>query len=148
MNITIKRVDPTTKELYDVELLRHKVFHLKTDERLIKTSYRVFHAKHNTLIPFALYVDDDLAAGCYITCLGDSLFVDFLFVKDEYQNSGLRLGRMLLSRILELKPIFEEHFKKQIKESKLTPSNPKAESIYEKLGYVSDEKSSYMRKTI
>lgn len=148
MNIEIKRIEPTIENLYEIELLRHQVFHLKTDDNSIRLSYSIFHALHNRLIPFALYLNGDMAAGVYVSCYGNDLFIDHLFVKEEYQNTGLKLGRRLLNTVLELKPIFEKHFGKEISLSRLTPNNDKSRSIYEKIGYERQSNTPYMIKHI
>lgn len=148
MELEIKRIKPILEQLYEIERLKHQVFHLKTDDSSIKTSYDVFHAVHNQLIPFGLYLDGSLIGGCYVSCYGDSLFINYLFIKEEYQNSGLRLGRYLLERVLELKPIFEEYFKKEFNVSRLTANNDKSRSIYEKLGYSSEGRTPFMSKKI
>ncbi len=62
MNIEIKRINPEPEELYAIELLRHQVFHLKTDDTSIKTSYSIFHALNNRLIPFGLTINGKLIA--------------------------------------------------------------------------------------
>ena len=147
MNIEIKRINPVYEELYAIELLRHQVFHLKTNDTSIKTSYYIFHAMNNRLVPFGLTIDKKLVAGIYVSCIHDTLFIDSLFVHEDYQKSELKIGKKLLGTILELKPVFEEYFKKDITLSKLAATSS-AKEFYEKIGYQKDEKSPYMIKTI
>ncbi len=148
MNIEIKRVKPDLDELYKIELLRHTVFHLKTDDAHVKTSNFIFHVMHNKMIPFTLEVDGELAAGIYVSCINDTLFINSLFVKEEYQNTKMQLGRKLLNSVLELIPIFEEHFGNKIKTIKLIAVKPKARSFYQKVGFTQEEKTPYMLKKV
>lgn len=148
MDIHIKRIEPVSEEVLKIELLRHQVFHLKTDSKSISLSYSTFHIMHNQLIPYGLYLNNELIAGCYISCLNDSLLIDYLFVKETYQNSGLRIGRLLLTEVLKQKNELEEFFKKSITMTKLTPNNEKSKAIYEKIGYSYQDNTPFMYKKI
>ena len=147
MDIEIKRINPTLNELYEIELLRNQVFHLKTDDVSIKTSYSIFHAIHQRLIPFGLKINGKLIAGIYVTCLNDSLFIDSIFVHEDYQKSELKIGKKLINAVLAMKPIFEEYYKKEIHQSKLTAKST-AREFYEKVGYEKEERTPYMVKKI
>lgn len=144
----IEILDSEDERIYDLEFLRHQVFHLKTARELIQTSYSIFHIKHHQTIPFALSINSEMVAGCYVTCYNDTLFVDFLFVKEEYHNTGLKIGRLLLGYILNNKHIIEEIIHRQLNNSKLTPNSDKSEHIYQTLGYEYTDETAYMCKIL
>ena len=146
----IERISPNDQRIYDLELLRHQVFHLKCDPNHIVNSYSIFHIKHYQTIPFALSIADEIVAGCYISCYRDTLLVEFLFVNEKYHNSGLRLGRFLLGYILENKRIIEEQINQELRITKLAALNDKARYIYSQMGFAYEEnsKNPYMVKTI
>ena len=125
------RISSTKEEIKEIEILRRKAFHLKMDS----INRFEFHIKYNKIIPFAMYKDNEIVAGCYIMENFDSLYVSFLFVEEQYRNQGLRLGRRLLSYILENKEMVEERFNRQFDYSRLHPNNEKSRSIYKKVGY-------------
>ena len=145
----IEMISYEDERIYDLELLRHQVFHLKTDPKAMSLSYSLFHIKHHHTIPFSLSIDNEIVAGCYVTCYKSTLFIDYLFVSEKYQNTGLRLGRQLLSYILENKELVEKYFKERIQVSKLTANNEKSKSLYKKLGFTyEDNKTPYMTMAI
>ena len=146
----IEIISPDDQRIYDLEILRHKVFHLKCDSKCIINSYSIFHIKHHQTIPFALSIANEIVAGCYLSCYRDTLFVDYLFVSEKYQNSGLKLGRSLLSYILENKIAIEEQINHELRVTKLAALNDKARYIYKQMGFAYEEnsKNPYMVKTI
>ena len=148
MKIEIKRIQPNFAELYQIELLRRQVFHLKTSDSYVKTSSNIFHALHNQLIPFGLTINNELVAGIYVMYSGENLLITSLFVKEEYQNTKMKLGRKLLNAVLELIPTFEEHLGHRIRNVRLVAVNAKARSIYKKMGFTKEEGTPYMHKNI
>lgn len=144
----IEILNPQDERNYELELLRHQVFHLKTDERSVSTSHYLFRMKYQLVIPFALFINDELAAGCYISCYKNTLFVAFLFVKEKYQNTGLKIGRLLLSYIMNNKHLLEKYTKDNINITKLTANNDKSRYIYRTLGFDYIDNTPYMCKVL
>jgi GNAT superfamily N-acetyltransferase len=149
-NIEIEMLQEDDDRVIDVEILRHQVFHLKTDPETILNSYHLSKIRLKRTIPFALFINGEMAAGCYITGYGDTLMVDYLFVNKIYRNTGLRLGRVLLSYVFEHKASLEEFFHHQIQKSILTALDSRARHVYEQMGftYSKEKGTAYMSKKI
>lgn len=128
----IRIINPYDEEIQEIEILRKKVFHLKQDS----INRYEFHINHGIIIPFALYKDEELVAGCYIGDGFDKLYVYFLFVKEEYQHTGLRLGRTLLKYVLDHKELVEERLQTKFTEGALHPSNEKNRELYKRFGFI------------
>ena len=130
MNI---KVIHTLEEMKKLENLRYEV--LNITQRIQEDNFYIREAKNKRIIPFALYYHNDIVAGAYISSINNSIYIDYIFVKDIYQNTGLRLGRTLLEYILNNKEIIEEFFDKEFYYSYLEPIGEKQEKIFEKIGY-------------
>ena len=88
------------------------------------------------IVPLGCFYKQELVAGIYISNSLNSLFIEQIFVKREFQNSDLHIGNYLLHYVLKNKHIFEDYFGVKFSYSRL--DNRGHESFYEKLGYVSE----------
>ncbi len=98
-------------------------------------TYYAQEMKRGKYLVYGSFFQSELVAGCYISDAFHSLFIEQLFVKKCYQETGLYIGRNLLRYILQNKFVFEEFFQMQFFYSKLSPSSQKSTLIYEKMGY-------------
>lgn len=98
-------------------------------------SYYIQDIINGRLLVITCYQDNKLVGGCYISATFNSLYIDYLFILPEYQETGLRLGRKLLQFILDNKHIVEEYFDTEFNQSKLYAPNEKTKNIYKKMGY-------------
>lgn len=87
------------------------------------------------ILVITCYYNNKLVAGCYVSNILNSIYIDYLFVSYEYQETGLNLGRKLLQFILENKHLVEEYFNTEFNQSKLYAPSEKTKNIYKKLGY-------------
>ena len=141
----IKIID-TDIDLIKSEILRFEAFNIQIGDYDFTKSFYYLSIKDKTIIPYGLYIRGQLVAGCYVSNTFGSLYIDQLFVKPALQNSGLRLGRILLRYVLANKKHLEEIFNKDITTSMLEPLNEKCTAIYEKEGY--EKKDMVMVKRI
>ena len=134
----IKVID-TDVDLIKSEILRFEAYNIQIIDYDFTKSFYYLGIKNKTIIPYGLYIKGQLVAGCYVSNTYGSLYIDQLFVKPALQNSGLRLGRLLLRYVLANKKYLEEIFNKDITISMLEPLNEKCTAIYEKEGYEKKE---------
>ena len=128
---TIKIVGKTEEEILQIEALRKQVFHIKASapNRYAK------QIRDEKIIPFALFKGEDLIGGCYVGEGFDSLYIYYLFVREDFQKTGLRLGRGLLQEVLDHKAEIEALFDNHFERSALHPISEEVKKIYQKIGY-------------
>lgn len=147
LKIEIKTLHPTKDNIKVCECIRYDSIGQKIpDEYLLnsKCASRILDAE---ILIFAMYVEDILAAGCYVSDSFDTLFIEQLFVKKEFQETGLYLGRRLLTYVLENRETVERYFHYHPTESELFFTSNKSKNIYEKIGYkTKEEKTNLMSK--
>ncbi len=133
-NITYEIIDPKEENIILLENLRFDAYGISI-ERIDLNSFYATSLKTGKDIAFGCFINGELLAACYVTNTYDSLFIDQLFVKKSYQESGLQLGRKLLAYINLNKKIIEEYFGLNFTISRLEYNSIKSKSLYEKLGY-------------
>ncbi len=99
-------------------------------------SYYTNKIREGSILSLGCFYQKELVAGIYLSNSIQSLFIEQIFVKKEFQNSDLHIGNYLLHYVLENKHIFEEYFGVTFHCSRL--DNRGHESFYERLGYVSE----------
>ena len=139
-----KRLDNTPLNIFKLENLRFQAYDIKG--KFDGYTFYAMGLSQGTMVPFGFFIDDELAAGCYVSSAHGTLYIEQLFVHPNIQNSGLRAGRLLLNFILAQKEELENYFGTKFTLSALEASNDKAREIYEKMGYKSGEL--LMRKPI
>lgn len=140
-------MNPTYELATEVEKMRYKAYGVKKLLDVSDSEYIPDIMNGDELV-FLSLVDKNPIAACYISSFNNFLYVDYLFVLPEYQNTGLHIGRNLLEYVLKNKIIVEEHFKQKFKESSLCPGNMKVAKIYESLGYKMNPTTGLMKKKI
>ncbi len=135
----------TEEEFNKVEQLRKEVFD-------ILPSFGVYYLNgliENKIKAVATKSNEEIIAACYFHNRSTNLIIDQLFVKEDYQETGLKLGRKLLLDILNNKEKVEKLLNTKLQFSLIEPIDEKAEAIYKKIGYKpSNSILGTMRKTI
>lgn len=139
-----ERIENTPKNIYKLETLRFQAYDIK--EKFEGYTFYAMGLSEGTMVPYGFFINDELAAGCYVSSAHGTLYIEQLFVHPSIQNSGLRAGRLLLNFILIQKEELENYFGTKFSVSALEASNDKARALYEKMGYVPGEL--LMRKPI
>ena len=139
----VKRISDNEDEMIKAELLRYRAYHLPVDLIDKDYSYYFLQMKNQKIIPYALYIRGRMVAACYVSNTYDSLFIDQLFVMPELQESGLKLGRLLLRYVLNNKEELSREFQQELTVSALESINEKSTAIYKKEGY---EKAGFLMK--
>ena len=121
------------EDFYKIEKLRKEVF----DIRNTISTYYLNGLVNNKIKAIATKKDDEMIAGCYFHNFSTNLVIDLLFVKEQYQETGLKLGRNLLLDILSNKDRVEKILHTKLSISSIEPLNEKAEALYKKIGYKS-----------
>ncbi len=130
-----KLLPPTVDNIKNLETIRYRAYGKEYDGE-IENNYYARNLISGEMLLFATFIGEELCAGCYISISQNSLFIEQLFVKPEYQNTGLRIGRNLLEYINFNKDIIAKHYNlKSIQTSRLIYSSEKSKAIYKKLGY-------------
>ena len=118
------------KDLLELEKLRCEVLHIDevskyyTDQLLTNKTYAI-----------GAYVDKELVGGCYFHNLNQTLMVDQLFVKEQYQNTGMRIGRSMLNELMTNKEELEHLFNERVTICRIESDNEKAHALYSKMGF-------------
>lgn len=149
MNIEYKiifsnKTNPLSESIiYSLEKLRLEANNIDISTFPIQETYYFSNLKTNTYLIFTTYLENELVAACYIKNTYNSLYIDQLFVKKEYQNSPYHFGSNLLKYILNHKQLIEKYLNTSFTYSYLEPNN-KTKNFYQSLGY--QEKENLMRK--
>lgn len=114
----------------EIEKLRKDVFSYNMKE----DSFYYRELIDGKMVAIGVFLDDNLIAGAYISDSLNSLYIEQLFVNNNYQKSGI--GTNLIKYIHEHKNIFEEYFKTKFDFSKLEPNSKEIVDYYKKLGYI------------
>lgn len=134
-------IDNKQKEL--VEKLRREVFHLNNAGNYYLD--RLFDCKLHVL---ATLDNEEIVAGLYFHCFEDSLMIEQVFVKESYQNTGLKLGRELIKELISRKQQLEEIHGKKLTICRIESQGKKSHELYKKSGFTEskiDEDSLYKR---
>ena len=132
--IEYKLLEPTQENAETLEYLRLKSYGIEpTKEDYDK--YYIDNVLNGSFLAFICTLDNIPISGCYISNAFNSIYIEYIFVLPEYQESGLRIGRKLLQYILDNKKIVEDYYHTTFKTSKLYAPQPKSQEIYKKMGY-------------
>ena len=117
-------------EKFKIEELRNEVLHLdKTSE------YYTNELMNSNVFAVGAYIDDELVGGCYFHRFNQTLMIDQLFVKEKYQNTGMRIGRTILKELMTNKERLEKLFDEKVTVCRIESDNEKAHAIYSKMGF-------------
>ena len=117
-----------------IDELRKEVFNIKNSSG----SYYLNGLINNKIKAIATMDNNEMIAGCYFHNFSTNLVIDLLFVKEQYQETGLKLGRHLLLDILSNKDKIEKILHTKLSISSIEPLDEKAEALYKKIGYRSN----------
>ena len=130
-----KLLEPTEDNIKKAELLRYDTYNAEPPLDILEDYYSK-SLKKVTMLLFGTFIGEELCAACYVSVVGYSIFIDQLFVKKCYQESGLRIGRHLLEYINFNKKIVQENLPcRALQTSKLIYTSEKSKAIYSKIGY-------------
>lgn len=138
MNI---KIITNENDLLELEKLRCDVLHL--DE--VSEYYKNELLTNNTYAVGA-YIEKELVGGCYFHRFNQTLMIDQLFVKEKYQNTGMRIGRNILTKLMANKEQLEQLFNEKVTVCRIESNNEKAHALYSKMGFresKSDEDTFY-----
>lgn len=124
-------IELNEKNIIELENLRFEVYDYKNMN--FKETYFYREMINGNILPFGVYQDEQLIAGCYVSKSFQTLFIEQLFVLKKYQNNKEHIGSNLLRYVLNNKKICEEFFNTEFKFSYL--DNRYNKSFYENLGY-------------
>ncbi len=140
LKIDIKVITPTKENIKECEKIRYDAVGHTIPEQYLTSSNCAEKMYNAELLIFGMYLDNILVAGCYVSDSFNTLFIDQLFVKKEFQETGLYLGRHLLKYILENREAVEKYFHYKPSKSQLFFIDKKSKNTYEKLGYEIENK--------
>lgn len=134
-------LEPNDDNILEAEKIRYNSYGKESPPNILDTFYSM-NLKSRKLLLFATILGDEIVAACYVSRVGYSLFIDQLFVKKDYQNTGLKIGRKLLEYINNNKHIVEEQLSfKPLQTSKLIYTSEKSHALYLKIGYKDENKT-------
>ncbi len=135
VTIEYELLPPTEETVIQMEGIRFNSYGIKEDNWFINNHYQK-NILDGKMLVFACKVNDEIKAGCYVSITRrNMLFIEHLFVALDCQETGLRLGRNLLTYVHNHKKNIEEYFSVPIQYSYLEYGSTKAKTIYEKIGY-------------
>ncbi len=125
--LTYQTINKNDERIKEIEKIRSEAFHIAPGD------YFKNKIEEEKILAIACYYNNTLVAGAYISQSMNSLFIESVFVKEEYQNNTLHIGHSLLKYILEHKSIAEEFFHTKFTQCRLESKN--RDSFYENLGF-------------
>lgn len=137
-NTSINILQPTEENIILIEKIRTRSYGIEKDN--IEENYYTQQIRNGNYLVFVTLLDNKIVSGCYLSNAYNSLSVEQLFVRPEYQEKGLHLGKNLLKYILDNKYIIEEYFQQKFTTSTISPISEKSKKIYESLGYTTTNK--------
>ena len=88
------------------------------------------------ILAIGAFLNSSLVAGCYISNSHNSLYIEQIFVKKEFQNhKELRIGSSLMEYVLKNKENIEIFFHENFNYAKVEPASNSLVEYYEKLGF-------------
>ncbi len=128
---TYNKMLSSIEEYEEIENLRKEVFDIKVSTG----TYYLNGLIDNKIKAIATSNNNELIAGCYFHSFLNSLVIDLLFVKKNYQEKGLKLGRNLLLDLFNHKKELEKILDARLYTTSIEPIDEKAATIYKKIGY-------------
>ena len=125
-----KILDSNYDNLIKIETIRNSVSNI---------NYYIKNIKEGRFKMVGAFLNDEIIGGAYISSSFNSLYIEQIFIRNDYQRSELHVGYNLMKFILNNKIEFEKIFKKDFYYSKLEPNSNEVESFYNKLGYVKED---------
>ncbi len=142
-NIKYQIIPITEENIILLETIRFDAYGMNKDALPPENSFHANELRKGKYLVFACSNDNELIGACYTSKLHNSLYIEQLFIKKEYQ--GKQFGKNLLQYVLNNKNIAEKYFDTHFDFSYL--DNYKGTTnFYQSLGYT--EKDSYMKKRL
>lgn len=139
--ITFSLVTIDEEMIRELEKVRFNAYHMDISELSPTESFSAQQLREGEYIAFAALSKQQIIGGCYVSNNYNSLFIEQLFIKEEFQNK--HIGTALLAYTLKHKDIIQQYFNQRFYYSYLDNLNIQNQ-MYQKLGYV--ETDSYLMK--
>lgn len=144
-NINYKLLTLTEETIKTLEYLRFDAYEMDPTKFPPEQTFYSKELREGKYIAFGCYLNNQLIGACYISKSHNSLYIEQLFIKKEYQNNKLHLGTKLLLYVLENKQIIEEYFQTKFYYSYLD-NYQNTINFYRSIGY--QETNNLMRKRL
>ena len=89
------------------------------------------------VLAIGCFYKEQLVGGAYVMNSFNALFIEHVFVKDEFQNNSLHIGSAIVNYILNNKDIFDKYFGVCFKMCRLESRNK--DSFYTRLGFKKEQ---------
>lgn len=133
-HIEYQTIPITEENINLLEQLRYNAYGIDSTNCKLEETYHAKQLREGKYLVFSCFLENQLAGACYISNSHNSLYVEQLFIKKEYQRSNLHLGSNLLKYILKNKQIIENYFQTNFYYSYLDTSKNN-EQLFLQLGY-------------
>ena len=110
-------IDKDDAVIAEVERLRGDVFHVSGGEYFTRA------IRDGKIVVLGCFLQNELVGGAYLSSTYQSLFIESIFVRKEYQRHSLHVGSFMFRYILEHKDIFEKIFHTSFYQCRLESSN-------------------------
>lgn len=144
-NLICRQVEVNEDTICVCENVRYDAYNMKGLEIDVSQTHYACELRQDKYVVLGAYLGDILVGACYVSKKFDSLFIEHLFVKRQFQKSNLHVGTNLLSYVLNNKHIIEQYFEKKFLYSYLDTRNELV-SFCEQFGYASNH-TMMMKKT-
>lgn len=144
-HIEYQTIPITEENINLLEQLRYNAYGIDSTNFKVEETYHAKQLREGKYLVFGCFLETQLAGACYISNSYNSLYIEQLFIKKEYQRSNLHLGSNLLKYILKNKQIIENYFQTNFYYSYLDTSKNN-EQLFLQLGY--QEKNFLMYKNL
>ena len=125
-----------------VDRLRYAIHDCNYEE----CNFYINRIKKDEICVLACFIENDLAAGMYISNYLNSLYVEKLFVKESFRKQGIASN--MINYVINNKEYFENFFNQKIDYSRLEPNSNLTIDIYRKLGYRGPDNLNIMKRRI
>lgn len=133
-NINYKIISLSENTIQLLEKLRYNAYGMDPNSFPVEKTYHTKQLKEGKYLVFGCFLNNQLVGACYTSKTHNSLYIEQLFIKKEYQNTPLHLGTNLLIYILENKQIVEDYFQTKFNYSYLD-NYKDTTNLYQSIGY-------------
>ena len=134
--LEFKAIEPTKENILNLEKLRYNAYSFFAPFLDETQSYYFKKIMEEKILAIGAFLNSSLVAGCYISNSHNSLYIEQIFVKKEFQNhKELRIGSSLMKYVLKNKENIEIFFHENFNYAKVEPASNSLVEYYEKLGF-------------
>lgn len=144
-NLICKQVEVNEDTIRILENVRYDAYNMDDIEIDVSQTLYTCELRRGKYVVLGAYLDNILVGACYVSKQFNSLFIEHIFVKRQFQKSELHVGKKLLMCVLKNKHIVEQYFDTEFSHSYLDPRNELI-PFYEQLGYELSDTTMMMKK--